>query len=126
MKTMMKTDDLPAGRRPASTRRSTSRQTTLDGTTSNKANKRTDKGAAGVSTRNWNPSWEAEMELIGRQHQALFDQIHILLDRSKRGRVRETLNFMASYGMEHIRTEEGLQQKTGYPRAEEHFVTHRN
>ena len=81
---------------------------------------RADKGATGV----WNVSLETGMELIERQHQALFDQMHILLDRSQVDRIPETLRFMAGYGAEHFRTEEYLHRRTNYPRAEEHFIMH--
>jgi len=85
------------------------------------------KGATGVwnvSAGDWDPSLETGMERIDRQHQALFEQIRILLDRSKSDRIQETLKFMAAYAVEHFKTEEELHQETDYPRTEEHFAMH--
>ena len=64
------------------------------------------------------------MEQIDRQHQALFEQIRILLDRSKDDRIQETLKFLASYAVEHFKREEDFHRETDYPRTEGHFAMH--
>ena len=81
-------------------------------------------GVWNVSLGDWDTSLETGMELIDRQHQALFGQIRVLLDPSKGDRIEETLAFMASYAVEHFATEEHLHQETDYPHAGEHLRAH--
>jgi len=88
---------------------------------------RTDRGDTGVwnvSLGDWDTSLETGMELIDRQHQALFEQIRVLLDRSKGDRIEETLKFMANYAVEHFNAEEEIHRETDYPRTEEHYAEH--
>jgi len=81
-------------------------------------------GAWNASLGDWDPSLETGMELVDKQHEALFMQIRILLDHSQADRVQETLEFMAVYVVEHFETEERLHRETEYPQGEEHLDAH--
>jgi hemerythrin len=61
---------------------------------------------------------------IDEQHKELFRQTEILLDRSKVGRIAETIQFLGDYVLKHFIDEQGLQAAVNYPKAEAHKKTH--
>ena len=81
-------------------------------------------GEWNVSLGDWDPSLETGMEAADWQHQAIFGQIRILLDRSRADRVKETLIFMAAYVVEHFGMEERLHQEADFPGVDEHLDAH--
>jgi len=81
-------------------------------------------GVWGVHLGDWDPALETGMDLIDRQHHALFDQIRALIGLSKGDRIQGTLEFLAACSAEHFGTEEYLHRMTNYPRAGEHLDMH--
>ena len=77
-----------------------------------------------VSLGDWDSSLDTGMESVDQQHRALFDQIRILLDHTQANRIRETLEFIATYASEHFDMEERLHQETDYPYAQEQLDAH--
>lgn len=69
------------------------------------------------------------VEEIDRQHRELFARVGALLDaaRVRRGRevVRELLEYLARYVVEHFETEEREMEAAGYPKLEAHREEHR-
>ncbi len=61
---------------------------------------------------------------MDEQHKELFRQVDVLLDQSKKDRINSTLDFLASYVVQHFSTEEKMQARTNYPKAAEHKQKH--
>jgi len=61
---------------------------------------------------------------IDEQHKELFRQTEILLDRTKAGRLKETITFLGDYVLKHFTDEQGLQAAVHYPKAEAHKKAH--
>jgi hemerythrin-like metal-binding protein len=74
----------------------------------------------------WNSSLETGIPIVDEQHQELFRQVDILLDRNNKERVPETLAFLGEYVIKHFGTEELMQKASKYPKAAEHKVIHEN
>lgn len=72
----------------------------------------------------WDESMDTGMALVDEQHRRMFGQIARLLDRSQKDRIPETLDFMATYAVEHFGAEERLHRATDYPLAREHLDAH--
>ena len=74
----------------------------------------------------WNSSLETGISVVDEQHKELFRQVDILLDRSQKDRVPETLAFLGEYVIKHFGTEELMQKASKYPKTEEHKAIHDN
>ncbi len=74
----------------------------------------------------WNATYETGVPVMDEQHKELFRQVDILLDNGKADRVPATLNFLGDYVVKHFSTEEGLQQKSRYPKHAEHKKAHQD
>lgn len=76
----------------------------------------------------WSQRFETGIEIIDRQHQALFGALNQLSDSFKAGtsgqQVEESLAFLMKYTSEHFQTEEHFMQEIGYPNLEVHGAEH--
>jgi len=72
----------------------------------------------------WTEQLETGIPKIDEQHKELFRQTEILLDRSKVGRINETIKFLGDYVLKHFIDEQGLQASVHYPKAEAHQKYH--
>jgi hemerythrin len=72
----------------------------------------------------WTDTFIIGIPKIDEQHKELFRQTEILLDRSKVGRIAETIQFLGDYVLKHFMDEQGLQAAVNYPKAEAHKKTH--
>jgi len=72
----------------------------------------------------WTDQLETGIPKIDEQHKELFRQTEILLDRSKVGRIKETVQFLGDYVLRHFIDEQGLQAAVKYPKAEAHKKFH--
>jgi len=72
----------------------------------------------------WTDQLETGIPKIDEQHKELFRQTEILLDRSKVGRINETISFLGDYVLQHFIDEQGLQAAVHYPKAEDHKKYH--
>lgn len=72
----------------------------------------------------WTDQLETGIPKIDEQHKELFRQTEILLDKSKVGRIKETIKFLGDYVLKHFIDEQGLQAAVHYPKAESHQKAH--
>ena len=72
----------------------------------------------------WSENYSTGVAVMDQQHKELFQQVDILMDKSKASRIPETLDFLGKYVVSHFSTEEGLQQKSKYPKAAQHKQLH--
>ncbi len=77
---------------------------------------------------NWSKNLETGIDIVDEQHKELVDQINNLLEatRDRRGKeeVTNMLEFLASYVVEHFKTEEKYMIKYDYPKYLEHKKDH--
>lgn len=76
----------------------------------------------------WNSRYETGIDIIDTQHKTLFDIVNKLADSFKSGtsktQVKETLDFLVKYTVEHFQTEEKFMKEMGYPKLQAHQVEH--
>jgi hemerythrin len=76
----------------------------------------------------WNSRFETGIDLIDAQHQSLFEAVNKLADAFKAGsaknQVKECLDFLVGYTVEHFQCEERFMREMGYPRLAEHMGEH--
>jgi hemerythrin len=76
----------------------------------------------------WNSRFETGIEIIDTQHKTLFDAVNTLADSFKAGTsktvVKESLDFLVNYTVEHFQTEEKIMQEMGYPKLTSHKAEH--
>ncbi|MDR2935315.1 MAG: bacteriohemerythrin, partial [Candidatus Adiutrix sp.] len=72
----------------------------------------------------WSDQFKIGIPKIDEQHKELFRQTEILLDRSKAGRIQETVQFLGDYVIHHFIDEQGMQAAVNYPKAEAHKKIH--
>lgn len=80
----------------------------------------------------WKDKYRIGVELIDTQHQELFKRVSDFLQsvqekgdwEEKTAAVRETLEFMQNYVVEHFNDEEEYQREINYPGYEEHKEIH--
>lgn len=76
----------------------------------------------------WDDSFKIGVELIDRQHKALFDAMDALYAACSVGKGRQevvkTAEFLENYVVKHFSDEEVLQQKSGYPKYRAHKKIH--
>ena len=76
----------------------------------------------------WEARFETGIPLIDGQHRALFDAINALADSFRAGQasvqVKESLDFLAHYTLEHFDSEERYMREMGYPNLQQHIQEH--
>jgi hemerythrin len=76
----------------------------------------------------WNNRFETGVEIIDTQHKRLFDAVNKLHDSFKTGtaqaQVKESLDFLVKYTVEHFQTEEKFMKDMGYPKVTSHMAEH--
>ena len=81
----------------------------------------------------WKEKYKVGVPLIDQQHEELFKRVFAFLQEvqskapweKKIEKVKETLNFMQEYVVEHFDAEEKLQEEINYPDIEEHKKAHK-
>jgi hemerythrin len=76
----------------------------------------------------WNNRFETGIAIIDTQHRALFEAVNKLADSFKAGtskaQVKESLDFLVKYTVEHFQTEEQIMKDMGYPKVTSHIAEH--
>ena len=76
----------------------------------------------------WSDNFKIDCEVVDGQHKRLFEMVSELvgscMDGSDVVKIRDTLNFLADYTVQHFDEEEELQLKYGYPDYENHKRLH--
>jgi hemerythrin len=76
----------------------------------------------------WNSRFETGIGVIDTQHKALFAAVNKLADSFKAGtaktQVKESLDFLVKYTVDHFGTEEKLMRDMGYPKLTSHVAEH--
>lgn len=76
----------------------------------------------------WDERLVTGVQAIDDQHREIFSRFNTLLEACERGRsrelLREILEFMNEYVLQHFKDEEALQESVGYPRYAEHRRVH--
>jgi len=76
----------------------------------------------------WNSRFETGIAIIDTQHQALFAAVNKLADSFKSGtvksQVKESMDFLVQYTVDHFQTEEKLMKEMGYPNLTSHMAEH--
>lgn len=76
----------------------------------------------------WNSRFETGIAIIDTQHKALFDAVNRLADSFKTGTsktaVKEAMDFLVKYTVEHFQTEEKVMKDMGYPKLTSHMAEH--
>lgn len=76
----------------------------------------------------WSSRFETGIPVIDTQHKTLFAAVNKLADSFKAGtstsQVRESLDFLVRYTVEHFQTEEKHMQDMGYPKLTSHMAEH--
>lgn len=76
----------------------------------------------------WNSRFETGITIIDSQHKALFDAVNKLADSFKDGTsktaVKDSMDFLVKYTVEHFQTEEKVMKDMGYPKLTSHMAEH--
>ncbi len=76
----------------------------------------------------WDSRLETGIDVIDSQHKALFEAVSDLAASFRSGQaaghVKESLDFLAKYTIEHFQTEERFMRAMGYPDLDEHRMDH--
>ncbi len=76
----------------------------------------------------WNSRFETGITIIDNQHKALFDAVNKLADSFKDGTsktaVKDSMDFLVKYTVEHFQTEEKVMKDMGYPKLTSHMAEH--
>jgi hemerythrin len=76
----------------------------------------------------WSSRFETGIPIIDTQHKALFEAVNRLADSFKAGtsaaQVKESLDFLVKYTVEHFQTEEKFMKDMGYPKLTSHMAEH--
>ncbi len=76
----------------------------------------------------WSSRFETGIGLIDDQHRSLFEAVNRLSDSFRVGaapeQAKQSLDFLASYTMEHFQTEEQFMREMGYPKLGTHMDQH--
>ncbi len=76
----------------------------------------------------WNSRFETGIAIIDTQHKALFDAVNRLADSFKDGSsktaVKESMDFLVRYTVDHFQTEEKVMKDMGYPKLTSHMAEH--
>lgn len=81
-----------------------------------------------MAIANWNSRYETGIGIIDTQHKALFDAVNRLADSFKAGtskaQVKDSLDFLVKYTVEHFQTEEKHMRDMDYPKLASHLAEH--
>jgi len=80
-----------------------------------------------VAYMEWKTQYSVENAVIDRQHKALFDLVNEVADKVKIGNmpeIRDVIDRLAAYTVEHFRDEEAIMRKASYPAIEDHEMIH--
>ena len=76
----------------------------------------------------WNSRFETGNAVIDAQHKTLFDAVNKLADSFKDGTsksaVKESLDFLVKYTVDHFQTEEQVMKDMNYPKLTSHIAEH--
>lgn len=76
----------------------------------------------------WESKYEVGVATVDAQHKTLFDHVNALFDAMQAGHGKDeigrTLQFLATYTVDHFKTEEGLMQRASYPGYNDHKAIH--
>jgi hemerythrin len=76
----------------------------------------------------WSSRYETGIDIIDKQHKSLFDAVNKLADSFKAGTsktaVKDSMDFMVKYTVEHFSTEEKIMRDMGYPNLTSHMAEH--
>lgn len=76
----------------------------------------------------WNSRFETGIAIIDSQHKQLFDSVNRLADSFKAGtsktEVKDSLDFLVKYTVDHFHTEEKIMGDMGYPNVTSHKAEH--
>jgi len=79
-------------------------------------------------TVHWSRRYETGIAVIDGQHQHLFRVINELIDAFRRGdpdrEVTRVIDYLITYTMDHLRTEEAWMKEQGYPGLAAHMEEH--
>lgn len=73
----------------------------------------------------WTKELECGVPVIDHEHKELVAQLASLKEQPDADRIREMLDFLKDYVVQHFTHEQLLQKKTSYPKADEHKETHK-
>ena len=74
----------------------------------------------------WDSSLESGVPIIDYEHQLLVGHLENLINESNPEQAREMLVFLADYVVKHFAHEQVLHRGSGYEKAEEHKVAHKD
>jgi hemerythrin len=76
----------------------------------------------------WNARYETGITILDNQHKTLFEAVNKLADSFKAGTskavVKDSLDFLVKYTVEHFQTEEKYMRDLGYPQLTSHMAVH--
>jgi len=76
----------------------------------------------------WSSRFETGIAIIDAQHKSLFDAVNKLADSFKAGtskaQVKDSLDFLVKYTLEHFQTEERVMKEMNYPKLTSHIAEH--
>lgn len=81
-----------------------------------------------MAIANWSSRYETGIRIIDTQHKALFEAVNKLADSFKAGtskaQVKDSLDFLVKYTVEHFQTEEKYMRDMDYPKLTSHMAEH--
>jgi hemerythrin-like metal-binding protein len=81
-----------------------------------------------MAVANWNSRFETGIGSIDAQHRSLFRALNKLAESFKvgasKGQVKESLDFLVKYTVEHFQTEEKYMRDMDFPKLTSHMVEH--
>jgi hemerythrin len=81
-----------------------------------------------VAFLKWEPKYEVGVAVVDAQHRTLFDRLNALFEAMQAGQgaqeISKTLAFLATYTVEHFKTEEELMKRSAYPGFLAHKAIH--
>jgi K+-sensing histidine kinase KdpD len=80
-----------------------------------------------VAYIDWKVEYSVDNATIDKQHQALFDLVNEVADKVKTGNmpeIKDVVNRLAAYTVQHFRDEEAIMKRAGYKSLEDHQMVH--
>lgn len=78
----------------------------------------------------WQESYATGIQIVDDQHRQIFQTINQLFDLLQADaplpQIRDNLDFLIAYAVNHFQTEESFMTESGYPSLSEHIEEHRN